>query len=641
MRLLPERVYNIKRMECECMKSKKTLFITLLVTGLLLVLTSAAFAALPISNITNPNIQEVIQPNITADPGIITTPDVLENIKPEIIANPDLLDIIEPYNSQHETIKAVPLYRVYENSNGQHHYTINYDEFQTMLGYSNVSDDGLAGYISPVPLPYTVPLWNMVKGGTEQYFVTSEANRDYVIGKYGYADYGIMGYVVDLNDTAHGNTNMFQWYQGNVSEEANWLEKITGAGAPFSTWNADHYYHNQVYNIPSYDYEGPQFRVWSDAFVLQEITVASPNGGETLTGGNSTQIKWNTLVLGGNVSLYYTLDPEQGWSKIAENLPNTGSYTWQVPNNATRKAIVEARWTYAGIDANCYDQSDKYFTIKTGSVAPINWVKEFNPVNMTKLLMPAAPTNLTVSSSLAPLPLSLYWKDNADNETAYVIERKTAGGSYTKLAQVGKNIAKYADSTTEVGKTYYYRVKAVNSSFSSAYSNEAAGSVFKLDLKLPGVNTPGTTEDTSVPGTQQPGQTSGNQVIMLFTLNQNTYSVNGVAKMMDVSPVSIEGRTMLPVRFMAEPLGAVTTWDGQERKVTVTLGETKLELWIGSSTAVLNGSAIQIDPQNPEVKPLIINDRTMLPMRFVAEKLGCGVEWLPQTSQIKVTYPNN
>jgi hypothetical protein len=30
----------------------------------------------------------------------------------------------------------------------------------------------------------------------------------------------------------------------------------------------------------------------------------------------------------------------------------------------------------------------------------------------------------------------------------------------------------------------------------------------------------------------------------------------------------------------------------------------------------------------------------MLPMRFVTEKLGCGIEWLPDTEQIKVTYPN-
>lgn len=158
-----------------------------------------------------------------------------------------------------------------------------------------------------------------------------------------------MGYVVNLNDTAHGDSTMFQWYRADL------------AAADEYSGNDDHYYNNYTQHKAAYSFEGAQFRVWSDTYVLQEITVTSPNGGETLTGGTNTQIKWNTLTPGGNVSLFYTLDPDQGWSKIAENLPNNGSYTWQVPNSASSKAIVEARWTYAGIDANCFDQSDKYF----------------------------------------------------------------------------------------------------------------------------------------------------------------------------------------------------------------------------------------------------------------------------------------
>ena len=84
---------------------------------------------------------------------------------------------------------------------------------------------------------------------------------------------------------------------------------------------------------------------------------------------------------------------------------------------------------------------------------------------------------------------------------------------------------------------------------------------------------------------------------------------------------------------------AATSWDGAEKKVTVALGETKLELWIGSNIALINGAATLIDPGNTDVKPLIMNSRTMLPMRFVTEKLGCAVEWLPASRQIKIEYP--
>jgi len=531
------------------------------------------------------------------------------NINPNIVL-PNL-----PFISRHEVIKAVPVYRAircygdWRDAKGCHLYTVNLDEFNYWTSTNKLNNDGIAAYISPVPLPYTVPMWDMVKNKMEQYFVTSEANRDYVIGKYGYEDYGIMGYVVPLDDNAHGNAQMFQWYHGASNN-------MVGQ----AVWNADHFYNMAVGSVANYAYQGPQFRIWSDASVLQEVNVLSPNSGETLTGGTNVNINWQTLIPGGNISLYYTLDPAAGWSVIAENLENTGSYSWTVPNSPTSKAIVEARWTYEGIDANCFDQSDKYFSIKVGSGAQINWGLVFKPIAFNILLAPATPTNLTASSLILQKQPTLYWKDNANNETGYVIERKTAGGAYAKLTQVSANQTKYTDSSAQAGKTYYYRIKAVNGTKYSGYSNEAAGSVLVLpDFTLP--------------------PTTAGQVTMLFTLNQNTYVVNGETKTMDVSPVAIEGRTMLPIRFAADPLGAETVWDGNENKVTVILGATKLELWLGSNTALLNGAATLIDPNNPAIKPIIINERTMLPMRFVTENLGCDVEWIQAYNQIKVKYP--
>lgn len=529
--------------------------------------------------------------------------------------NPGLTDL---FISDHEVIKAVPVYRALV-LNLIHWYTTNEDVFYLWTSHQEINDDGIAAYISPVPLPYTVPMWNMVKNDMEQYFVTSEADRDYVIGKYGYQDCGIMGYVAPLDDTAHGNAQLFQWFSGNSDNFVTDIRDIFGVD---NGWNADHYYNSFVYPIGgSYNYEGPRFRVWEDASVLQEIDVLSPNGGEALSGGSKVDIRWKTMIPGGNVSLYYTLNPPEGWSAIAENLENTGSFEWTVPNSAASRAVVEARWTYQGIDANCYDQSDQYFSIKTGVGPQINWALALQPLAMEAMLPPAAPSNLAAGANFMQTKPKLYWKDNSANETAFVIERKSSG-AYAKLAQVAANQTQYADSSAEIGITYYYRVKAVHNQLSSGYSNEVAESVFtKPDVVLPAFET--------------------GKVNMVFTLNKSDYSVNGVTKKMDVSPVSINGRTLLPIRFAADPLGAETAWLNSERKVTVTLGATKLELWIGSNTARINGQNVMIDPDNPDVKPIILNSRTMLPMRFVTEKLGCGVEWIPADKQIKVTYPGN
>jgi len=49
-------------------------------------------------------------------------------------------------------------------------------------------------------------------------------------------------------------------------------------------------------------------------------------------------------------------------------------------------------------------------------------------------------------------------------------------------------------------------------------------------------------------------------------------------------------------------------------------------------------AGVYIDPNNHSVKPIIINDRTMLPLRFVAESLGCDVGWVNDTRTITITY---
>jgi len=119
----------------------------------------------------------------------------------------------------------------------------------------------------------------------------------------------------------------------------------------------------------------------------------------------------------------------------------------------------------------------------------------------------------------------------------------------------------------------------------------------------------------------------GRDAELCFFVGQTVCLVNGEARRMDVAPVVREGRTLLPIRFVAEPLGATVSWDGGERKVTITAADKVIELWIGKAEALVNGSPVLIDPENPLVKPEILSGRTMLPLRFVGENLGAEVQW--------------
>lgn len=87
----------------------------------------------------------------------------------------------------------------------------------------------------------------------------------------------------------------------------------------------------------------------------------------------------------------------------------------------------------------------------------------------------------------------------------------------------------------------------------------------------------------------------------------------------DQQPLIVNpGRTMVPVRAIADCIGNVDiTWDGKEQRVTIQSQYNKLVLWIGHSQYWFNGQYYKMD-----VAPQIMNGRTMVPIRFIAEAFG-------------------
>ena len=101
------------------------------------------------------------------------------------------------------------------------------------------------------------------------------------------------------------------------------------------------------------------------------------------------------------------------------------------------------------------------------------------------------------------------------------------------------------------------------------------------------------------------------KVTLVFTLDKPTVVMNGITVPMETAPVIENGRTILPVRYIATPLGAQVLWNAKEQKVTL-IGSKKVELWIGKPTARVDGIDVFIDPANPKVAPRISGGRTML-----------------------------
>ena len=128
------------------------------------------------------------------------------------------------------------------------------------------------------------------------------------------------------------------------------------------------------------------------------------------------------------------------------------------------------------------------------------------------------------------------------------------------------------------------------------------------------------------------------QTVIVLKIGNSKFTVNGASTTLDSPPVIKNGRTLVPIRAIIEALGGTVGWDGTAKKATVALGSTTIELWIGKNAARVKGVSTPIDATNTKVVPEIINGRTMLPLRFVSENLGCSVVWAAATKTITITY---
>lgn len=108
--------------------------------------------------------------------------------------------------------------------------------------------------------------------------------------------------------------------------------------------------------------------------------------------------------------------------------------------------------------------------------------------------------------------------------------------------------------------------------------------------------------------------------------------VNG--NKLDVTTVTVNGRTLVPLRAIFESLGADVLWDNDTRTAHARWDGGSLSLPIGSSQAVVNGEVRSLD-----VPAQLIDGRTMVPLRFVAESMGALVGWYQNTRAVTINKP--
>ncbi|UFJ40926.1 N-acetylmuramoyl-L-alanine amidase family protein [Brevibacillus humidisoli] len=99
----------------------------------------------------------------------------------------------------------------------------------------------------------------------------------------------------------------------------------------------------------------------------------------------------------------------------------------------------------------------------------------------------------------------------------------------------------------------------------------------------------------------------------------------------DVPPLIQNGRTLVPIRVIAEGLGAEVSWDQNSRTATIKRDQIQLKLQLGSRSAEVNGKQVLLD-----APPALKEERMLLPLRFVGEALGATVGWEASTRTVVV-----
>ena len=131
--------------------------------------------------------------------------------------------------------------------------------------------------------------------------------------------------------------------------------------------------------------------------------------------------------------------------------------------------------------------------------------------------------------------------------------------------------------------------------------------------------------------------------LSLLSFNKISYAksdlvqviLNGKKIISEVSPQIINNRTFLPIRNIAEQLGAKINWDSKKNSVTINYENNKIVFYINQNTATVNENPITLD-----IAPFILEGRTMVPLRFIGTNFDMNVEWIENLKTATITEKN-
>ena len=112
-----------------------------------------------------------------------------------------------------------------------------------------------------------------------------------------------------------------------------------------------------------------------------------------------------------------------------------------------------------------------------------------------------------------------------------------------------------------------------------------------------------------------------------------TVKIDGVEVVFpDQKPILHNDRTMVPMRAIFEALGADVAWDNDTNTAMAKRGDIYILIQIDNTKLVKNNETVELD-----VPAMLVNDRTLVPVRAISEAFECKVDWVDETLEVLVT----
>jgi len=323
---------------------------------------------------------------------------------------------------------------------------------------------------------------------------------------------------------------------------------------------------------------------------IKQVNLIYPAGGQVFKPGQPVIIEF-TVKSAGKYRVYISANSGQTWSPLggAIDVDTKGFYPWIVGSAGKYCIKVESQ-----SDPSIYDEGFD-FTVEQGG-----WDGKLKATASSDEVLLSWKG---VSSQDAVTTYGVYRNTNAKvTMDDLLITVKLTDGS-----PVGGPVS-FTDTNVEEGTTYYYRIAPL-----------VGGQVM----------------DTLY---EQVSATPKSQIEIILTVGSPIMTVNGQTMEIEpgkkTAPVIVSGRVFVPIKAIVEELGGVITWDRVKRQVTIIHNDNVIILTIGSKTIIVNGVA-----QSMDVAPFISSTgSTMLPIRFVAEQLGCTIAWDAAAARIIINY---